>query len=288
MFDKLKKLPVLEFIYIISLNCILAVYVFFIFIIMPYCYDDNYQLKEMIISGYLQYVCIYIIVPVYFYLVLFGLSVNKLFSKIVYFFKFNTKFRRVMYLLLCIILPLYITDVLLLQLILIILGAAFSLAMPLMLLYSYWELKDKLPLRARKIYGYINKALSSILSLVMVGLIYSFTRELPAVYILTILIAIFLCLSIKIEVVTEKIKKYKWHSIPLWISVIYATLWGIRNEWVMYYILFISGVLLLMLIFEKPLLKWRSKNEALHIETEEYYKAKLKQINVQKKIKLNI
>ena len=283
MFDKLKKLPVLEFIYIISLNCILAVYIVIIFLLMASFSDDNYQLEEIIILGYPQYACIYIIVSVCFYLVLFGISVNKLFNKIVYFFKFNTKFRWIMYLLLCIISPTFLWGVLSLHFMLFILGVVFSLAMPLMLLYSYWGLKDKLPLRARKIYGYINKVLSLILSLVMAGLIYKFARELPAVYILTILTAIFLCLSIRIEAVTEKIKKYKWHSIPLWISVIYATFWGIRNEWVTYYVSFISGVLLLMLIFEKPLLKWRSKNEALHIETEEYYKAKLKQINVQKK-----
>ena len=75
--------------------------------------------------------------------------------------------------------------------------------------------------------------------------------------------------------ITEKIKKYKWHAIPLWASVIYATLWGLRNEWVTYYVLYISVVFLLMLVFEKPLLSWRAKNEELHRETEEYYKSKI-------------
>ncbi len=277
MFDKLKKLPVPEILYLLSVNVLL--YTLNILAIFALLFDGSFELEAISMPEYLglavYILLIIIVIPAYFYWILFHVSVSKSFSKAVYFFKFNTKFRWIMYLLLCIISPTFWGGVLSLHFMLFILGVVFSLAMPLMLLYSYWGLKDKLPLRARKIYGYINKALSLILSLVMAGLIYKFARELPAVYILTILTAIFLCLSIRIEVVTEKIKKYKWHSIPLWISVIYATLWGIRNEWVTYYVLFISGVLLLMLIFEKPLLKWRSKNEALHIETEEYYKAKL-------------
>ena len=64
MFDKLKKLPVIEFIYIISLNCILAVYIVIIFLLMASFSDDNYQLEEIIILGYPQYACIYIIVSV--------------------------------------------------------------------------------------------------------------------------------------------------------------------------------------------------------------------------------
>ena len=275
MLDKLRKLPVIEIIYILGLNFILFVWSILFFALMTSSYNVNYQSKEISMSVYAEF-GVYMIIPAYFYLILFGLSANKLFSKLVYFLKFNTKFRWMMYFLLCVISPTFLLGVLSFKMNHFLFGLLISFVVPLMLIYGCWGLKDKLPLKLRKIYGYMTKVLLTVMSLVMAGLIYNLAKEeIHGVYILTILIAVFLCLSIRIEVITEKIKKYKWHAIPLWASVIYATLWGLRNEWVTYYVLYISVVFLLMLVFEKPLLSWRAKNEELHRETEEYYKSKI-------------
>ena len=62
--------------------------------------------------------------------------------------------------------------------------------------------------------------------------------------------------------------------MPLWASIIYAVIWGVKNNWCTFYVLFTSIVLLLMLLFESPILKLKVKNLELRREVEEMYQNK--------------
>ncbi len=278
MINILKKIPIFEIIYILGLNFLLFVWGFLIFILITSFYHGDNKSVPIPISEYVN-AAVCIIIPIYFYWMLFRISINKIFYKVVYFFKFNTIFRWIMYLVFCIISPGLLAGLSLLECDTILYGFETSFAAPLMLLYGYWGLEDKLSLKARKVYGYINKIILVILSFLIIGLIYHFVIGDNLydplnifMYTLIILTGIFICLSIKIEVITEKIKKYKWHCLFLWMSVIYASMWGIRNEWLNYYVIYISVVLLIMLVFEKPILRLKAKNTELRREAEVLYR----------------
>ncbi len=293
MFDKLKKLPVIEMVSIGLLFFIMLFYnVVFVIMLGNILFEDSSQniINNFFIEGFDIIICLPIaiqtIISICIYLILYKVSLNKFFIHIIYGLKFYTIVRRLLYFLLMFISPVFLVSISSFILPVILLGICYSLAFPLILLYAYWGLENRLPHRMKKIYKGINTLLSIVLPFFVAGFVYYFnnqsssadTRVLElALYIVVVLIGTLLLLTEKSKILLEKIKKYKWHSFLLWVSVIYATLWGLRNEWVTYYVLYISAVLLLMLIFEKPLLSWRAKNEELHRETEEYYKSKIQQ-----------
>ncbi len=291
MLNNLKKIPVME---VASIGLLFFIMLFYnvIFAIMlggilfdnssPYIITNRSFVESFDVAICLP-IAIQIIISICIYLVLYKVSLNKFFLHIIYGLKFYTVVRWLLYSLLIFFSPVFLVSVFSFIFPVILLGICYSLAFPLMLLYAYWGLENRLSHRMKKIYKRINVLLSIVIPFIIAGFVYDFnsqssygdTRVLEfTLYTVTILTSTLLLLTEESKRLLDKIKKYKWHAIPLWASIIYAAVWGIKNDWCTFYVLFTSIVLLLMLLFESPILKLKVKNLELRREVEEMYQNK--------------
>ncbi len=283
MLSNLKKIPVMEMASIVLLYFIMLFYnVIFAIMLGSILFDDS---SPDIIIGFDIIVCLPIviqtIISICIYLILYKMSLNKFFLHIIYGLKFCTIVRWLLYFLLIFFSPVFLVSVFSFIFPVILLGICYSLAFPLMLLYAYWGLENRLSHRMKKIYKRTNVLLSMILPFIIAGFVYCFDNQ-PSyggtqvleltLYTVTILTSTLLLLTEENKRLLDKIKKYKWHAVLLWASIIYAVIWGLKNDWCTYYVLFTSFVLLLMILFESPILKLKAKNLELRREIEQKYK----------------
>ena len=279
MINILKKIPIFEIIYILGLNFLficMNIFLFF-FVTLP----DGTELSKKISILDLSSIAAYVIIAIYFYLILSQISVNKLFCKFIHYIKFNANLRWIIYVLLCVISPTFSLCLSSSNCRLIILGSGTSLAFPLMLIYGYWGLEKYISGIWKRAYKLINILLTIAISFFTAGFVYFLNNQLSygdtgalevLLYIITVVTGVLLLLTNESKILLDKIKKYKWHCLFLWMSVIYASMWGIRNEWLNYYVIYISMVLLIMLVFEKPILRLKAKNTELRREAEVLYR----------------
>ena len=281
MLNILKKIPVFEIILLLFLNGILFFFsIVTSFVFSAFAYDEPQPLWQNLID-ILCVSGVQIIAGMYFYTVIYKISANRFIIKLIYTLKYHTKLRYLLYVLLILISPAFYMTIITLRLSIIMPGICATLAFPLMLLYAYWGLENRLSHRMKKIYKRINVLLSMILPFIIAGFVYCFDNQ-PSyggtqvleltLYTVTILAGALSLLTEKSKILLDKIKKYKWYAITLWASIIYAVIWGLKNDWCTYYVLFTSFVLLLMILFESPILKLKAKNLELRREVEEMYK----------------
>ncbi len=280
MLNIFKNLPIFEIVLFVFLNGILFFFsIVTSFVFSAFSYDEPQSLWQNLID-ILFMSWILIIAGMYFYTIIYITSTNRFIIKLVYMLKYHTWGRYLLYLLLILISPAFCMTVITLRPSIIIPGICATLAFPLMLLYAYWGLENRLSHRMKKIYKRINVLLSIVIPFIIAGFVYDFnsqssygdTRVLEfTLYTVTILTGTLLLLTEESKILLDKIKKYKWHVMPLWASIIYAVIWGVKNNWCTFYVLFTSIVLLLMILFESPILKLKAKNLELRREVEEMY-----------------
>ena len=289
MLRNLNKIPILEIIFLCLLLGICFFYnIIFAFILGNVLFDENaLTCRDFYASfkGFDLAICapaiIQVIICLYVYLVLYKISLNKFLLRLVYKLKFYSLIRWIFYILLIFISPVFLIIILSFSYPLILLGVCCSLAFPLMLIYGYWGLEKYISGVWKRAYRIINILLTAAISFFTAGFVYFLNNQLSyggtgalnvTLYIITVVTGVLLLLTNESKILLDKIKKYKWHCLSLWASVIYAVFWGLRNEWVNYYVIYISAVLLIMLVFEKPILRLKAKNTELRREAEVLYR----------------
>ena len=75
--------------------------------------------------------------------------------------------------------------------------------------------------------------------------------------------------------IVAKLKQKILYVLLVWIILLCLLIYGCKNDWVMFYVIYISVLLGVTLILFEPILKLKAKNLELRREVEEMYQNKM-------------
>ncbi len=285
MLNILKKIPIIETIIILLLNFLLLVFGAVMLFSLGLSLDvlvelsslskENYKMLLSDLMDGVVFLGFYISV----YKNLFDISRNRLFIKLVYYLKYH----KVAYRLLCTFLLLFSISFLSLIFNLIIglmYGVLYSHAFPIIVIYLYWNMLDKVRKHNVKIGKILYNFIIWILFLVLTasGIGWLITRDFYYYYwdsfliLPTLIIILVTVITVTTEQTCKVIKRLnKKILIPLmliWGIVVYESIRIFPKSALTYCLLYLFVLVLCFLIFAPLIIKLKRKNKAFRAEVE--------------------
>ena len=279
MFNKLRKIPVIEILIILFLNIAIiivgGIYIFSLLGIVENGIDPDVTetLK-------LNMICSFFIVGFYIgvYLDVFTLSVNRAFLKTIYYFKNHKVVLVVLLLILLLLSPSFLLGCFHFSFYVFIPGCYLSNGFPLIVLSLYSVLLKKISKRTRlgeKIIDITGRICIFLLTLLSLGVIFWVYSDLKIVFIdlwwlslIIILLTVAVLITEETKVLIDWIKQKILYVIPVSVLLCYGLINGIKNEWVTYYTIYLFTLFYLIIILSNPLLALKTKNRAIMKEIE--------------------
>ncbi len=285
MFSTYGKLPIIETIIILLLNFLVFCLEVFMLFGMWLAFDVPVELHNLSIEDYTWLLLILMLGTVFlgFYISvyknLFDISRNKFFIKLVYYLKYH----KVAYRVLCTFLLLFSISFLTLAGGLtmgLIYGVLYSHAFPIIVIYLYWNMLDKVRKHNVKIGKILYNFIIWILFLVLTasGIGWLITRDFYYYYwdsfliLPTLIIILVTVITVTTEQTCKVIKRLnKKILIPLmliWGIVVYESIRIFPKSALTYCLLYLFVLVLCFLILAPLVIKLKRKNKAFRAEVE--------------------
>ncbi len=297
MINILKKIPIIEILIILIINTIILAWEFMTLIFIGLSLEfsssillNNNYIPPVDVKFYTQVISETILILglcIVTYLNVSTLSQNRFFIKTIYFFKNNHKALIILYtILLALSLSFWVSlscpfELFIESLYCLTWGFLSSFACPLILLYSYWSLQEKITRKIPKssiILNIIPIVIFFTLFLLFIGYIlltyldYDKFNFNLYVNIPVILLTIPLLITDETKPIICWIKQKIFYAALTWLVLCYLIVVFVYNEWVMFYAVYLTVLFSLTLILSKPILRLKAKNTELRREAELLYK----------------
>ena len=273
MFDKLKKAPLIEISIILLLNIVMIIvglvcqFLTFMSLEIGIQPDEKYLLIR-------DAICYFIITGCYIgvYLDLFTLSINRTFLKIIYYFKTHKIILTMLLLILLLLSPSFLLACLHFSFYVFIPGCYLSNAFPLIVLSLYSVLQSHVE---RKVIDIAGRICIFLLILLFLGFIFWIYPKLKIVFIdlwwlslIVILLTIPVLITEETKILMDWAKQKILYVISASALLFYIVIYGIKNNWLTYFTIYLFTLFYLMLILSDPVLALKTKNRAIMKEIE--------------------
>ena len=283
MLNILKKIPIIEITIILLLNiisCFIGGIEFVTALLIVDAEFSENDLANFINGAYFDVSWLGFIICVYVFL--FKCSLNKAFLKTIYSYKYNKVARRVIFVILLFLSPMFWLSLLTFSVFCIIAGCCYSCIFPVILFSLYYKIAEFLYRKNNKIYICLKVITSYVLFLLLILFVYqcNVVFELALSYneVNGIVCHLLILLVMLPFIVTDRNKAVieYWEQRILYVflfsTIIIGSVFYLSTSYyVRFHSIFLLIFLVSVLLFEKPILKLKAKNLALRKEIEDRY-----------------
>ena len=285
MLNILKKVPIIEILLLILLNAIvlwsgmLELLLFAFGVASCDKQESVWASVSIFVFAWLSlFICLYSM-----YINMFNLSLNHVFLSKIYYLKNNKMTRYKFYILLLILLPFLFLGCGGLSGIIVMLLFNIPFVIQIMSLFAYWQHESSGKKYCYKGINFLNFMLIFIVlffSFILCGLMFEMLDRKYLLFnivfnFIIILMTFPLLIVPKSVTMVAKLKQKILYVLLVWIILLCLLIYGCKNDWVMFYVIYISVLLGVTLILFEPILKLKAKNLELRREIKKAFENKI-------------
>ncbi len=279
MFDKIRKVPLIEISIILLLNIVMIIVgAGYIFTLLGLVEDGIQPDVADTIKTYAAYSFFITGFFIGVYLDIFTLSINRSFLKTIYYFKSHKIMLIMLLMILLFLSPSFLLGFLPRSPYGFIPGCYLSNAFPLIILSLYSSLYENITIYIRtgsKIVNITGRIVIFVLILLSLGFIFwkypeqeTVFRDLWWLHSIIILLTIPVLLTEEVKILIDWLKRKILYVIPLSVLLASVLIYRIQEDLVTYYTIYLFALFYLILILSKPVLALKTKNRKIMEEIE--------------------